>query len=186
MDTRYLVLVVAFFICLFIRTGYEMLKEAGRVNPEDKLIFAFIFTSMCALWVCWFSLCPFGFARCPIAGDRTLDWFRIIRSRAHPRTRSSRTTERVGKHRSSCNNRVVRKAQASNVHRFHSLDSRLVCLSRCHRESGPGIDRNRECAVPEESRRSETRKPVRRDLPRVSTVDLVLEAMKYDPAWDGA
>jgi protein-S-isoprenylcysteine O-methyltransferase Ste14 len=28
------------------------------VNPENKFIFAFIFTAMCALWVSWFLLCP--------------------------------------------------------------------------------------------------------------------------------
>jgi protein-S-isoprenylcysteine O-methyltransferase Ste14 len=37
---------------------YELLKEARRINPESKPIFAFIFTSMCLLWVSWFSLCP--------------------------------------------------------------------------------------------------------------------------------
>ena len=58
MESSYLVLVVCFLVCLLVRTGYELLKEAGKVNPENKLLLAFIFTAMCALWVCWFSLCP--------------------------------------------------------------------------------------------------------------------------------
>jgi protein-S-isoprenylcysteine O-methyltransferase Ste14 len=58
MESNYLTLVVTFIGCLFVRTGYELLKEAGKVNQESKLIVAVIFTTMCALWVCWFALCP--------------------------------------------------------------------------------------------------------------------------------
>jgi protein-S-isoprenylcysteine O-methyltransferase Ste14 len=58
MDTTYLILVILFVASLSIRTGYEVLKDAGKVNPESKPLFAFIFATMCTLWVCWFSLCP--------------------------------------------------------------------------------------------------------------------------------
>lgn len=58
MDNNYLTLVVLFVVALTIRSGYEFLKEAGKVNPENKLVFAFIFITMCALWVSWFCLCP--------------------------------------------------------------------------------------------------------------------------------
>ena len=58
MDNNYFILVALFIVCLLIRSGYELLKDAGKVNPENKLIFAFIFTTMCALWTCWFGLCP--------------------------------------------------------------------------------------------------------------------------------
>jgi len=58
MANIYLILVVLFVVSLAIRSGYELLKEAGKVNPESKLIFAFIFTTMCTLWACWFGLCP--------------------------------------------------------------------------------------------------------------------------------
>jgi len=54
----YLNLVVVFVLCLFIRTGYELLKEARKINPESKLIFAIILAVMCALWASWFGLCP--------------------------------------------------------------------------------------------------------------------------------
>jgi protein-S-isoprenylcysteine O-methyltransferase Ste14 len=54
----YFILVVLFVVSLTIRSGYELLKEAGKVNLESKLVFSFIFTTMCALWVSWFCLCP--------------------------------------------------------------------------------------------------------------------------------
>jgi protein-S-isoprenylcysteine O-methyltransferase Ste14 len=58
MDTNYFILIALFLLCLTIRSSYELLKEAGKVNPESKPLFAFIFTTMCTLWVCWFALCP--------------------------------------------------------------------------------------------------------------------------------
>ncbi len=58
MDNRYLIPAVLFLLCLAIRSGYELLKESHKVNPETKPIFAFVFTAMCVLWVSWFSLCP--------------------------------------------------------------------------------------------------------------------------------
>jgi protein-S-isoprenylcysteine O-methyltransferase Ste14 len=57
MQNSYIVLIVVFVVCLFLRTGYELLKEARKIDPENKLIFALIFTTMCALWVSWFALC---------------------------------------------------------------------------------------------------------------------------------
>jgi protein-S-isoprenylcysteine O-methyltransferase Ste14 len=36
---------------------YELLKEARKINPESKLIFACILTAMCVLWMSWFWLC---------------------------------------------------------------------------------------------------------------------------------
>ena len=58
MVSSYLILVVVFLLCLLLRTGYELLKEAGKIDPENKLIFSLIFSAMCVLWVSWFSLCP--------------------------------------------------------------------------------------------------------------------------------
>lgn len=57
MESTYLILAITFLLCLAIRTGYEILKDAGKVNPESKPVFAFIFSAMCALWISWFSLC---------------------------------------------------------------------------------------------------------------------------------
>jgi protein-S-isoprenylcysteine O-methyltransferase Ste14 len=43
---------------LMIRTGYELLKEAGRVNTKSKPLFTTIFMAMGAMWVSWFGMCP--------------------------------------------------------------------------------------------------------------------------------
>jgi protein-S-isoprenylcysteine O-methyltransferase Ste14 len=64
MDSRYLALVILFLVCLAIRSTYELLKEAGKIDLENKIIFGFIFSAMCTLWICWFALCsldPFRF-----------------------------------------------------------------------------------------------------------------------------
>jgi protein-S-isoprenylcysteine O-methyltransferase Ste14 len=58
MDSSYLILVICFVLSLSIRSAYERLKDAGKLNPANKPLFIFIFCTMCALWVCWFSLCP--------------------------------------------------------------------------------------------------------------------------------
>jgi protein-S-isoprenylcysteine O-methyltransferase Ste14 len=58
MDSGFLVPAVLFLVCLAIRSAYELLKDANRVDLDNKLLFAFIFTSMCVLWISWFSLCP--------------------------------------------------------------------------------------------------------------------------------
>jgi methanethiol S-methyltransferase len=59
MDYNYLILVVLFVASLMIRSGYELLKDLNKINPENKLIFAFIFLTMSTLWACWFGLCIF-------------------------------------------------------------------------------------------------------------------------------
>jgi protein-S-isoprenylcysteine O-methyltransferase Ste14 len=58
MERGFLVPAGLFLVCLLIRAAYELLKEAGKINLESKPIFAVIFTSMCILWMSWFSLCP--------------------------------------------------------------------------------------------------------------------------------
>lgn len=58
MGNGFLVPAGLFLLCLAVRGVYELLKEAGKINAESKPIFAIIFSSMCLLWVSWFSLCP--------------------------------------------------------------------------------------------------------------------------------
>ena len=58
MNTAYLVFLSLYLSSLIIRTGYELLKKAGRVNPKSVIIFAVVFAAMCLLWASWFSLCP--------------------------------------------------------------------------------------------------------------------------------
>jgi protein-S-isoprenylcysteine O-methyltransferase Ste14 len=59
MNNNYVLLVILFVVCLAIRSGYELLKDAGKINPENNLIFACIFITMGTLWVSWFLLCFF-------------------------------------------------------------------------------------------------------------------------------
>jgi protein-S-isoprenylcysteine O-methyltransferase Ste14 len=56
--TTYTTLAIIFLVCLNIRTGYEMLKEKGKVDPGNKLAFGIVFTAMMTLWGTWFVLCP--------------------------------------------------------------------------------------------------------------------------------
>ena len=58
MNTAYLVFLGLYLGSLIIRTSYELLKRAGRVNPKSTIVFAVIFAVMCLMWVSWFSLCP--------------------------------------------------------------------------------------------------------------------------------
>lgn len=58
MNGSFLIPAVLFVVCLAIRSVYELLKEARKINPENKVIFVLIFSSMCTLWVSWFALCP--------------------------------------------------------------------------------------------------------------------------------
>jgi protein-S-isoprenylcysteine O-methyltransferase Ste14 len=58
MESSFVIPGVLFVVCLAIRFGYESLKESRRIHPENKVIFVLIFSSMCALWVSWFTLCP--------------------------------------------------------------------------------------------------------------------------------
>jgi protein-S-isoprenylcysteine O-methyltransferase Ste14 len=58
MNGTFVIPSAVFLVCLTIRAVYELVKEAGIIDLENKIIFLGIFTSMCALWVSWFILCP--------------------------------------------------------------------------------------------------------------------------------
>jgi len=45
-------------IGLTIRTGYEWLKKAGRVDTNNKAIFAMVFMAMCFMLASWPTMCP--------------------------------------------------------------------------------------------------------------------------------
>lgn len=57
MTIEFLVPVILFLLSLAMRYGYELLKDAQRIDPESRPIFAAIVTVMCILWVSWFNLC---------------------------------------------------------------------------------------------------------------------------------
>jgi protein-S-isoprenylcysteine O-methyltransferase Ste14 len=58
MITQYTVFVCLFLASLVVRTGYELLKRGGLVNPENKILFAVILIDMVILWSSWFGMCP--------------------------------------------------------------------------------------------------------------------------------
>jgi protein-S-isoprenylcysteine O-methyltransferase Ste14 len=58
MITNYLVFLGLYLGSLIIRTGYELLKKAGRVDTKNMIILSVVFAARCLLWVSWFSLCP--------------------------------------------------------------------------------------------------------------------------------
>jgi protein-S-isoprenylcysteine O-methyltransferase Ste14 len=57
MKPGYLIALGLYLACLIIRTGYEMLKKAGKVNPRSAILFSFILLDMIILWISWFSMC---------------------------------------------------------------------------------------------------------------------------------
>lgn len=58
MNTQYILFLSFFLIGLIIRTTYEMLKKAGKVDSRSRVLFIIIFLTMCLLWIGWFAMCP--------------------------------------------------------------------------------------------------------------------------------
>lgn len=56
MGNAFLVFSVCFLACLAIRAVYELQKETGRIDPENKIVFAGILAAMIILWLSWFGL----------------------------------------------------------------------------------------------------------------------------------
>jgi protein-S-isoprenylcysteine O-methyltransferase Ste14 len=56
MEGAFVVFAILFLSSLAVRVIYELLKEARRIDPENKVVFAGIFSVMMILWVSWFSL----------------------------------------------------------------------------------------------------------------------------------
>lgn len=57
MGSTYLILAGLCLAGLMIRNGYELLKKAGRVDAENKVIFVVVFAAMCAMLVSWPLMC---------------------------------------------------------------------------------------------------------------------------------
>lgn len=54
---RFLGLVALFLAALAVRTSYELLKKAGRVDPRSQALFIMILLDMILLWASWFTAC---------------------------------------------------------------------------------------------------------------------------------
>ncbi len=72
MDPAFLIPAILFFFCNGIRSVYEFLKEARRIDPESKPVFLVILSVMLILWISWFTLCPLD--PCRITLPETLRW----------------------------------------------------------------------------------------------------------------
>jgi protein-S-isoprenylcysteine O-methyltransferase Ste14 len=53
MDSTYLAVAGLCLICLTVRTSYELLKKNGRVDLENKALFAAVFAAMCLMLASW-------------------------------------------------------------------------------------------------------------------------------------
>jgi protein-S-isoprenylcysteine O-methyltransferase Ste14 len=53
MSTAYMIFVVFCWTGLAIRTGYEHLKEAGRIDPKSIPVFVVVFIGMCLMLASW-------------------------------------------------------------------------------------------------------------------------------------
>jgi protein-S-isoprenylcysteine O-methyltransferase Ste14 len=58
MKSILIILFCLYLSSLLIRSSYELLKRAGRLDPKNKMLFAAIFTDMCIMWASWFAICP--------------------------------------------------------------------------------------------------------------------------------
>ncbi|MGA9116743.1 MAG: methyltransferase [Bacteroidota bacterium] len=58
MEGAFLIPAAVFVACLGMRNMYELLKESRKITAQNRAAFVVVFLSMCALWVCWFILCP--------------------------------------------------------------------------------------------------------------------------------
>jgi protein-S-isoprenylcysteine O-methyltransferase Ste14 len=57
MNTTYLIGLGMCLLGLAIRTGYELLKKAGKVNVESPLVFAVVFVAMGLMLASWPIMC---------------------------------------------------------------------------------------------------------------------------------
>ena len=59
MNTIYLVGLGMCLLGLVVRTSYELLKKAGKINAESWLVFAVVFVAMCLMLVSWPIMCSY-------------------------------------------------------------------------------------------------------------------------------
>jgi protein-S-isoprenylcysteine O-methyltransferase Ste14 len=68
MDNAYPLIAGLCLSGLMIRSGYELLKRAGKVDAKNPIIFIIVFAGM-GLWLaCWPVLCPLDPWRLPVPG----------------------------------------------------------------------------------------------------------------------
>jgi protein-S-isoprenylcysteine O-methyltransferase Ste14 len=58
MKLGYFAFFALFLLALIVRTSYETLKKAGKINPKSAPLFISILLAMLSLWISWFVMCP--------------------------------------------------------------------------------------------------------------------------------
>src|SRR5512133_87450 len=58
MNTPYISLLVLCMTGLLIRNGYEILKKAGKIDPQNKLVLAVVILGMSLFLPAWVFMCP--------------------------------------------------------------------------------------------------------------------------------
>lgn len=66
MDKNYLIIAGLCLLALLIRTGYELLKQAGKVDTKNPVIFTAIATTMGVFLLSWPCFCPLDPWRIPL------------------------------------------------------------------------------------------------------------------------
>jgi protein-S-isoprenylcysteine O-methyltransferase Ste14 len=68
MDRTYLLVAGLCLIGLAIRSSYELLKKAGKVDTKNTAIFAVVFVAMCLMLASWPVMCPLDPWRIAVPG----------------------------------------------------------------------------------------------------------------------
>jgi protein-S-isoprenylcysteine O-methyltransferase Ste14 len=58
MTPQFIIFAMVFFIGIILRTTYELLKKAGKLNPKSIIVFIIMLFLMVSMWMSWFGLCP--------------------------------------------------------------------------------------------------------------------------------
>ena len=58
MHSTYFLVAGVCLLGLAIRTSYELLKKAGRVDPKSTAVFSVVFVAMCLMLASWPVMCP--------------------------------------------------------------------------------------------------------------------------------
>jgi protein-S-isoprenylcysteine O-methyltransferase Ste14 len=78
MESTYLILTVLCLIGLSIRTVYELSKQAGKVDPTNKVVFSVVCIGMCLMLLSWPFLSLFDPYPLPIPGVLRFSGYLVI------------------------------------------------------------------------------------------------------------
>ncbi len=68
MKAEFIIYLVLFVGGMFVRSGYESLKQKRRVDEQNKLLFVSVLIVMTLMWASWFAMCPLDALRLDLPG----------------------------------------------------------------------------------------------------------------------